>query len=282
MTSVARREPGEQQRRRPRWSVIVAAAFLLMLVTAAIVPTLFTTVDPFQATIANALQPPSAGHPFGTDQSGRDLFSRVIFGVRTSLLIAITATVLAVVLGMLVGTIAGLAPRALDGVVSRILDIVLAFPEFLLALLTIAILGPGITSLVVAIALAAMPVYARVTRIRVMTVKSSAYVRAATTLGVAPARIILRHIVPNTLRPLLVMATMGCGTAIATAAGLSFLGLGPLPPTPEWGLIVSEGRNFLGTAWWISVFPGLMITATVIAASVVGRHAYSRGEGRRA
>jgi peptide/nickel transport system permease protein len=245
------------------------------------VPTLFTVADPFNAIIANALQPPSAAHPFGTDQSGRDIFARVVYGVRTSLLIALTATALAVVLGMLAGTLAGLAPRALDGVVSRLLDIVLAFPEFLLALLTIAILGPGITSLVVAIALAAMPVYARVTRIQVMTVKGSAYVRAATTLGVSPVRIVFRHIIPNTIRPLLVMATMGCGTAIATAAGLSFLGLGPLPPTPEWGLIVSEGRNFLGTAWWISVFPGLMITATVIAASVVGRHTYSRGEGRR-
>ena len=268
-------------RRIPRWGVIVAGAFLFVLALAALVPTLFTASDPFQATIANALQAPSAAHPFGTDQSGRDVFARVVFGVRTSLLIALAATAIALVLGMLVGTVAGLAPRALDGVVSRILDIVLAFPEFLLALLTIAILGPGITSLVVAIALAAMPVYARVTRIQVMTVKCSAYVGAAAALGVSPVRIVLRHIIPNTVRPLLVMATMGCGTAIATAAGLSFLGLGPLPPTPEWGLIVSEGRNFLGTAWWISVFPGLTITATVIAASVVGRHAHSRGEGRR-
>lgn len=269
-----------RQRRVPRWSVIVAAVFLSLLLAAAVMPTLFTATDPFQATIANALQPPSLAHLFGTDQSGRDVFARVIFGVRTSLVIALAATALAVILGMVLGTLAGLAPRAVAGSLSRILDIVLAFPEFLLALLTIAILGPGITSLTVAIALSAMPVYARVTRIQVMTVKGSAYVRAATTLGVSPLMIVLRHIIPNTVRPLLVMATMGCGTAIATAAGLSFLGLGPLPPTPEWGVIVSEGRNFLGTAWWISVFPGLMITVTVIAASVLGRHAYSRGEGR--
>jgi peptide/nickel transport system permease protein len=268
-------------RRPPRWGVVFAAVFLVLLLAAAALPTLFTAADPLATTIANALQPPSLAHPFGTDQSGRDVFARVIYGVRTSLLIALVATALAVVLGMLVGTLAGLAPRALAGVISRMLDIVLAFPEFLLALLTIAILGPGVASLTVAIALSAMPVYARVSRIQVLTVKGSAYVRAAVALGVSPRRIVLRHIVPNTIRPLVVMATMGCGTAIATAAGLSFLGLGPVPPTPEWGVIVSEGRNFLGTAWWISVFPGLMITVTVIAASVLGRHAYSRRSGGR-
>jgi len=269
------------EHRPPRWGVVFAAVFLVLLLFAAALPTLFTATDPLATTIANALHPPSLAHPFGTDQSGRDVFARVIYGVRTSLLIALVATALAVVLGMLVGTLAGLAPRALAGVISRMLDIVLAFPEFLLALLTIAILGPGVASLTVAIALSAMPVYARVSRIQVLTVKGSAYVRAAVALGVSPLRIVLRHIIPNTIRPLLVMATMGCGTAIATAAGLSFLGLGPVPPTPEWGVIVSEGRNFLGTAWWISAFPGLMITVTVIAASVLGRHAYSRRSGGR-
>jgi peptide/nickel transport system permease protein len=156
----------------------------------------------------------------------------------------------------------------------------MAFPEFLLALVVIAIIGTGEVSIVIAVAAAAAPVYARVARVQTMVVARTGYVRAARSLGVYPGAIIVRHILPNTLGPLLVMATIGVGTAIVSAAGLSFLGLGPQPPTPEWGIILSEGRNFLGTAWWIAVFPGLAITATVIATSTVGRFLRYRSEGR--
>jgi peptide/nickel transport system permease protein len=156
----------------------------------------------------------------------------------------------------------------------------MAFPEFLLALVVIAIIGTGEVSIVIAVAAAAAPVYARVARVQTMVVARTGYVRAARSLGVHPGAIIVRHILPNTLGPLLVMATIGVGTAIVSAAGLSFLGLGPQPPTPEWGIIMSEGRNFLGTAWWIAVFPGLAITATVIATSAVGRFLRYRSEGR--
>jgi len=251
--------------------VVVAALFLAVLALAALWPGLFTRIDPLQTEISNALAAPSLAHPFGTDQTGRDVFSRVVYGTQHSLVIGLAATLLALVGGLIVGTIAGIAPRAVDTVLSRIIDVLMAFPELLIALLVIAIVGPGESSLVVALAIAGVAVYARVSRIQTLVVRRSGYVRAAKTLGVHPLLTVVRHVVPNTLSPLLVMATIGFGTSIAAAAGLSFLGLGSAPPTPEWGLILSEGRNFLGTAWWIAVFPGLAVTGTVIAATVVGR-----------
>ncbi|MCY7325757.1 MAG: ABC transporter permease [Microbacteriaceae bacterium] len=261
---------------------IAASAFLLVLVVAAVAPALLTGADPIQTQVLQALRAPSIEHPFGTDQTGRDVFARVVYGTRYSLAIGVLATTIAMTAGLLVGTLAGLAPRVIDGAISRVIEVLMSFPEFLLALLVIAILGPGPVSLVIAISLAAVPVYARVARVQTFTVRRSGYVRAALILGVPKWRSVLRHVVPNTLGPLLVMATIGFGTAIASAAGLSFLGLGPQPPTPGWGLILSEGRNFLGTAWWIAVFPGLVVTVTVISASVLGRFLRARGEGTAA
>ena len=267
--------------RVPRFGgVIVAAVFLAVLAAAAVLPGLFTPIDPLQTEISNSLAAPSLAHPFGTDQTGRDVFSRVIHGTQHSLVIGLVATVLALVAGLVIGTIAGIAPRAVDTVLSRIIDVLMAFPELLIALLVIAILGPGESSLVIALGIASTPVYARVARIQTLVVRRSGYVRAAKTIGVHPLATVVRHVVPNTLGPLLVMATIGFGTSIAAAAGLSFLGLGSAPPTPEWGLILSEGRNFLGTAWWIAVFPGLAVTGTVIAATVFGRRLLAHRAGR--
>jgi len=260
--------------------VMAAAVFLVVLAVAALWPGLFTRIDPLQTEISNALAAPSPAHPFGTDQTGRDVFARVVYGTQHSLVIGLVATLLALLGGLVVGTIAGIAPRAVDTVLSRIIDVLMAFPELLIALLVIAIVGPGESSLVVALAIAGVAVYARVSRIQTLVVRRSGYVRAARTLGVHPLVSVVRHVVPNTLGPLLVMATIGFGTSIAAAAGLSFLGLGSAPPTPEWGLILAEGRNFLGTAWWIAVFPGLAVTGTVIAATVVGRRLLARRAGR--
>jgi peptide/nickel transport system permease protein len=178
------------------------------------------------------------------------------------------------------GVGAARGPRILDTALSRFLDVVMAFPEFLLALIVIAVIGVGGASIPVAVALAAIPAYARVARAETLVVSQTGYITAARALGVPPAAILFRHIIPNILGALLVMATIGVGTAIVTASGLSFLGLGLQPPTPEWGLILSEGRNFLATAWWIGVFPGLAITSTVLAISAVGRHLRLRGEAR--
>ncbi|MDJ0349117.1 ABC transporter permease [Cryobacterium sp. PH29-G1] len=266
------------QRRVP---ALLAAAFLLLLVMSAVAPALFTSADPLQTDVAAALLQPSRHHPFGTDQAGRDVFSRVLYGSRYSLVIGFGATAIALAIGLAVGAAAASMRRFGDGVLSRAIEIVMAFPEFLLALIVIAIIGPGESSLLIAVAIAVMPAYARVARVQTLVVRRAGYIEAARTLGVARTSTLLRHIIPNTLGPLLAMATMGVGTAIAAGAGLSFLGLGPKPPTPEWGLILSEGRNFLATAWWIAVFPGLVITATVIATSLLGRHLQFVSAGRR-
>ena len=266
-------------RRPPAVGVVVASLFLTVLVFAALLPGVLAPLDPLDAQISESLQGPSAEHLFGTDQSGRDVFSRVVFGARYSLLVGFGASAIALVVGLLIGLVSGLAPRLVDAVLGRVIVVAMAFPEFLLALLVIAIIGPGEASLVVAIALAAIPAYARVARSQTLVVASSSYVRSATALGVPRFVAIVRHVIPNTLGPLLVMATIGVGTAVVSAAGLSFLGLGPAAPTPEWGVILSEGRNLLDRAPWVAVFPGLVITATVIATSVVGRAA--RAWGRR-
>jgi len=259
----------------------LATAFLTLLVLAAMLPGLFTSSDPLRTNIGESLLAPSGAHPFGTDQAGRDVFARVLYGSRYSLAIGFGATLIALVVGLAIGAVAGLSRRIGDGVLSRAIEIIMAFPGFLLALIVIAIIGPGETSLLIAVAIAVVPAYARVARMQVLVVKRSGYVEAARTLGVPPLTTVMRHVVPNTVGPLLVMATMGVGTAITAAAGLSFLGLGPKPPTPEWGLILSDGRNFLSTAWWIAVFPGLVITATVVSTSTIGRHLRARGAGRQ-
>ena len=264
-------------RRPPAVGVVVASAFLAVLLFAALLPGVLAPLDPLDAEISQSLQGPSAAHLFGTDQSGRDVFSRVVYGARYSLLVGFGASAIALAVGLLIGLVSGLAPRPVDAVLGRVIVVAMAFPEFLLALLVIAIIGPGETSLVVAIALAAIPAYARVSRSQTLVVASSSYVRSATALGVPRLVAIVRHVIPNTLGPLLVMATIGVGTAVVSAAGLSFLGLGPAAPTPEWGVILSEGRNLLDRAPWVAVFPGLVITATVISTSVVGRAARARG-----
>lgn len=256
--------------------VILAALVLAVLAVVVVAPGLFTPIDPLAASASGSLQPPSPAHLFGTDQSGRDVFARVIYGARYSLAVGVGASAIALVAGLIIGVLSGLAHPAVDSVVNRVVTIAMSFPEFLLALIVIAIVGPGQLSLVVALSIAAAPAYARVARSQTFVVKRAGYVTSARSLGVSVPLIVLRHIVPNTLGPLAVMATIGVGTAIVSAAGLSFLGLGPAAPAPEWGVILSEGRNLLDRAPWITLFPGLIITVTVVSISVVGRFLQSR------
>lgn len=269
-----------QRRHSVPVTVVLAALALALIVLAAVFPIWWTGQSPLETDAAAVLQPPSSAHFFGTDQSGRDVFSRVIHGARYSLFVGFGATVIALSLGVLIGVGAALAPKVLAAGLSRAIDVLMAFPEFLLALLVIAIVGTGEASIPIAVALAALPAYARVARSETLVVVEAGYIRAARSLGVSPVAVLAKHVVPNILGPLLVMATIGVGTAIVTAAGLSFLGLGPQPPTPEWGIILSEGRNFLATAWWIALFPGLAIVATVISVSTVGRYLRSVNEVR--
>lgn len=257
-----------------------AAAVLVVFAFAAAFPDVLATHDPLQTDVRASLLPPSAEHLFGTDQSGRDVYSRVVHGAGRSIGIGVLATGIALAVGLLIGALAGLAPRGVDAALMRVNDVLMAFPEFLVALVVVAILGPGPVNIAIAVTLAAVPVYIRLARVQTRTLRRAEHVEAARILGVPPATAFVRHVVPGVIGSLSVLATIGIGSSILAAAGLSFLGLGPSEPTPEWGLMLAGGRNVLGQAWWIAVFPGVAITVTVIAATVVGRTLRARAEGR--
>ncbi|MCR2826518.1 ABC transporter permease [Microbacterium sp. zg.Y909] len=267
---------------RPAQRVLLtgAVAVLAVVAAAAFAPQLFTSLDPLQTDVRQALLPPSAEHPFGTDQSGRDVYSRVVHGAARSVGIGLLATALAFGVGLVVGSLSGVAPRVVDAVAMRATDILLAFPEFLIALVVVAVLGPGPTNVALAVTIAAVPVYVRLARAQTRTLRTAEHVEAARILGVRPPLAFVRHVAPGVIGSLSLLATIGIGSSILAAAGLGFLGLGPSEPTPEWGLMLSGGRNVIGQAWWVSVFPGAAITLTVIAATVVGRTLRSRAEGR--
>jgi peptide/nickel transport system permease protein len=263
--------------RRP--GVVTAAGFLMLVLVASVVPGLLAG-DPLAADPLHVLEAPSGQHWFGTDQLGRDVFDRVVHGARHSLTIGVTATTIAVTAGVLLGLIAGLAHKLADEVLSRSFDALSAFPLLLLALLFIAIAGTGTVSLVVAIGIATMPHYARVIRSQTFVVRRAGYVTQAVAFGGSRARLVVRHVLPNVLGPIPILAMIGLGEAVLAAAGLSFLGMGPQPPSPEWGAMLSDGRGYLSIAWWASVLPGLAVTLTVISLTVVGRHLQRRFEGR--
>lgn len=262
--------------------VLVSLALLVLAVIAfaALFPQAVATHDPLQTDVRAALQAPSAAHYFGTDQSGRDVFSRVVHGAGRSVGIGLLATSLALVIGLVLGALSGIAPKVVDATAMRLTDIVLAFPEFLIALIVVAVLGPSPQNVAIAVTIAAVPVYVRLARVQTRTLALAEHVEAARILGVSPARAFIRHVLPGVLGALSVLATIGIGSSILAAAGLSFLGLGPAEPAPEWGLMLAGGRNVLAQAWWISVFPGAAITLTVISATILGRTARARAEGR--
>jgi peptide/nickel transport system permease protein len=235
------------------------------------------TVDP-----SNALQAPSLSHLFGTDQSGRDVFSRVVFGARESLPIGIAATAVGLAIAIVLGFAAGLGGRWADTVISRFLEVLFAFPSLLLALLFVAMFGAGVGSLIVAVGIGSAPGYARMIRGQVIAVRHAPYVEAARVLGHPPLRIMASSIFPNAMRPLLVLGTLGIGQSIVWASALSFLGLGAAPPAPEWGAMLAAGRDFISSAWWLEFFPGAVIVATALAATALGRHLQRRLEGRLA
>ncbi|WP_323075814.1 ABC transporter permease [Klebsiella variicola] len=268
---VARRDGG---RYRNPWlapGTSIPLLLVLLLVVAVFFPSLFTPYTPEQMDFSAILQPPDLRHWFGTDQLGRDVFTRVVYGTSLSLSIGVGATLIASAGGIVLGTLAGLAPRAVRQLLVRLLDIMLAFPDWLLALLAITVLGRGPENTLLAVGLAGIAGYARLVRAQVLQVRLSGYVQHAVALGEPPMVIILRHIVPNTLRPLLVLATVGIGYSILSASALSFLGLGVTPPTAEWGALLSEGRNFLDSAPWVSLLPASVVALSVIAITLLGR-----------
>ncbi|WGD36366.1 ABC transporter permease [Lysinibacter sp. HNR] len=250
---------------------VLAWLFLLVLVLAALWPSLFTPFDPLANDLKNALQPPSWEHPLGTDQTGRDVLSRIVYGARFSLLVGFGAALGAAVIGTLLGVLLGSSPRWVDAFLMRAVEILMAFPDFLIALVVLAILGGGPLNVALAVLLGSIPAYIRLARSATLSARQTDYAQAAALLGVHPALVLRRHVVPATLRPIVVLATVGIGTAIVTASGLSFLGLGAQEPTPDWGLMLASSRDFLGKAWWLAVFPGLVIILTVLSVSVVSR-----------
>ncbi|MFI6871550.1 ABC transporter permease [Nocardia sp. NPDC050406] len=260
--------------------VAAAALFLVVIALAVLAPTVLTSGDPLTADPLAAQLEPSSRHWFGTDHLGRDVFTRVVHGARYSLSIGVLATALAVLVGTALGLASGVARGLLDELITRFLDVVSSFPDLLLALVLISFTGPGTANLVVALGIASVPRFARVVRAQTLVVRESGYVEQARTFGLTRATLIRRHILPHAVAQVPILATIGLGTAILGAAGLSFLGMGPQPPAPEWGAMLSEGRNYLRNAWWIAVLPGVAVTATVIAVSSLGRHWQRHYDGR--
>jgi peptide/nickel transport system permease protein len=246
--------------------LVIAACFLVLVVAA---PWL-APYDPYDQDLSSSLAQPSAEHLFGADQYGRDVLSRVMFGTRTALLAIIAADGIALVLGSLFGLVAGFAGGRTDSAIMRLVDVMLAFPYLLLALIIVAALGPSLTNSIIAIGIIYLPQYARLMRGQVIAVQGLDFVWAARAIGASRARIMLRHVLPNSLSPVLVMATLQSGSVVVETAGLSFLGLGAQPPSPDWGALLADGHGYFLSAWWIATFPGLAIFLVVLAFNLVG------------
>ncbi|MBD8757262.1 ABC transporter permease [Pseudomonas coleopterorum] len=270
----------QRRPRRIRLGASLAIGFLTLVIVAALAPQLFAHGDPLAIVPRDAFHPPGWAHWFGTDQSGRDIYSRVIHGARLSLFVGLAATALAMSIAIVLGLLGGLGGLRTDRGVGWLLEILFAFPSLVLALLFVAIFGSGIGPLIIATGLGAAPGYARMVRGQVLAVRNAGYIEAARALGHPTRRIIWRQLLPNAMRPLIVTLTMGVGQAIVWASALSFLGLGARPPTPEWGTMLSMGRDFIANAWWLTFFPGLFIVLTTLSTTVAGRYLQQRLEGR--
>ncbi|MBB5868228.1 peptide/nickel transport system permease protein [Allocatelliglobosispora scoriae] len=270
--------PTRRWRFRP--GLILGVGYLVLLVVAAIAPGLLTSHDPLEISTAGAFVPPSGEHLLGTDQSGRDILARMIYGARSSLIMGLGATAIGVTVGSVVGLIAGLANRFVEGTIMRLIDVTLSIPDLLMALVVVTLLGTGTVNALFAVAFASIPYYARLLRAQAHVVRRSTYVEAATALGLRRWTVIRRHVLPNAFKPLIGLATIGIGNAIGAGASLSFLGLGTKPPAPEWGNMLSLGIQYISNDWLMVAIPGLAITLTVLAVTVVGRDLKRRSEGR--
>lgn len=265
---------------RHPWGLYIAGAYLALVLVSAFWPQLISDVDPTHQNLLQVNKAPSAEHIAGTDYLGRDVFSRIIYGARYSLLIGIGATAISAVVGIIIGVTSGITAKWVDTALMRFVDIIASFPAILLALVVIALIGPGLTNLIIALGVSHIPSYARVVRAQTLQVIRSGYVEQARTLGLSRLRLTLRHVLPNALGVVPVLATIGLGGAIIGAAALSFIGMGPQPPTPEWGAILSESRSYLRVAWWTGIFPGIALTLTVITSTILGR-AWQKSYERR-
>jgi peptide/nickel transport system permease protein len=249
---------------------VVGFGLIVVFVLTAILAPLIAPHDPLALGLGQQLKPPSLTYPLGTDELGRDLFSRLLWGARYTLLITLGAVALAVVLGTISGVYSGFRGGWSDTLIMRVMDVLLAMPGFLLAIAIIAALGVGMVNVIIAVGIHAVPAFARVVRAATLSVKQQEYVVAARALGSHDATIMLRHVLPNVTPPLLVQTTLQLATAILTASGLSFLGLGPQPPTPEWGAMLSTGRTYITSNPQLATVPGLAILLVALGFNLLG------------
>jgi peptide/nickel transport system permease protein len=251
-------------------SALLGMIIIVLVILCAILAPVISPYDPIKQSFIKQLRPPSAEFLLGTDEFGRDILSRLLYGSRIALLVGLLADSIALVLGVGLGLVAGYYGGLVDSLVMRLMDIMLAFPYLLLAMMVVAVLGPSLTNAMIAIGIVYTPQYARLVRGTVLSIKEKEYVEAARVVGARPRRVMVRHILPNCFAPIIVMATLAIGSAIVETAGLSFLGLGAQPPTPEWGAMLATGRTQMLTSPWIATFPGLAILVTVLGFNLLG------------
>ena len=262
-------------------ALAVAIAILAFFAVAAVAPGILASHSPTALDLGHSLEGPSWQHWFGTDESGRDLYSRVVYGTRESLSIGMGATAVSISIALVLGSIASLAGRLVAGTVNRLVEVLFAFPTLLLALLLVAVLGPSAMTQIVAVGVGTAPGYARIIRGQILSAKDSGYVEAAVALGHSRRRILGAHIVPNAVRPLVAIITLSIGQSIVWASSLAFLGLGVAPPASEWGALLDAGRTYVTQAGWLIVIPGLVIVTLALAATTLGKRiqkALEKGE----
>lgn len=248
----------------------LGAVILLVLVGVALFAPAIAPFDPIQMNVGEPLQPPSPSHWFGTDDFGRDLFSRVVYGSRLTLMVGLMAMGISVTLGLGIGLTASYLQGWVGALLMRSMDVLFSFTETLIALATVAVLGPSLKNALIAVGISTIPFYARLTYGAVLVEKNKTYFRAAQAIGARPLGLILRHLLPNILSPVIVVATVGISVAVLSVSALSFLGLGAQPPSPEWGAILAAGRDYFKRAPWVTTFPGLAIAITVLGFNLLG------------
>lgn len=270
-------KPRESTRFRRFWrrflrhkGAMTGGIIILFLVLLSLFPDLFAPYDPVENDVMAILMPPSAAHPFGTDSLGRDMLSRVIHGTRHSLYLGLVSVSISLTAGTVLGVMAGYFRGWADNLISRFIDILLAFPGLLLSMLFIFSFGPSLVNAMIAVGIAGIPSFARVTRGEVLSASQNLYVESARASGAPDSLIMFRHVLPNVIAPTIIIGTLRIGTAVLYGASLSYLGLGAQPPTPEWGLLVNSGRGFMQMAPWMSLSPGLAIALSVLGMNLLG------------
>ena len=261
-------EVAKRLRRNP--SAVAGGTLVGVLVLAGLFAPLLTPYDPTKQELLNVLQGPSWAHPLGTDNLGRDILARLLYGARLTLFMGVFAVGVGLVVGVPLGVLSGYYRGWVDMAIQRVMDLMLSFTTFLLALALVSLLGVGLINVIVAVGISTIPRFARLVRSSVLTIREVAYVEASSALGARDGRILWRHVLPNALAPVIIQATLSMGATILTAAGLGFLGLGVQPPTPEWGAMLGEGRNYIFTSPNVTTFPGLAIFAAVLGFNLLG------------